>query len=69
MSKTEQTFEKRLERIKEITTLLERGDLGLEEGVKLYQEGVRLSQACGQELDQAKIIVETAGQEKALEKA
>lgn len=61
MAKTQQTFEKRLERIKEITALLEGGDLPLEQGVKLFQEGVRLSRECGAELEQARVIVETAG--------
>ncbi|MBP9944649.1 MAG: exodeoxyribonuclease VII small subunit [Desulfomicrobium sp.] len=63
MAKIQQTFEKRLERVKEITTLLEGGDLPLEQGVKLFQEGVRLSKECAAELDQARIIVESAGQE------
>jgi exodeoxyribonuclease VII small subunit len=63
MAKTQQTFEKRLERVKEITALLEGGDLPLEQGVKLFQEGVRLSRECGAELEQARIIVESAGQE------
>lgn len=67
MAKTQQTFEKRLERIKEITALLEGGDLPLEQGVKLFQEGVRLSRECGAELEQARIIVESAGQEQAAE--
>ena len=62
MAKIQQTFEKRLERVKEITTLLEGGDLPLEQGVKLFQEGVRLSKECAAELDQARIIVESAGQ-------
>jgi len=61
MAKT-QTFEKRLERIKEIVALLETGELPLEQGVKLFQEGVKLSRECGVELEQARIIVETAGQ-------
>jgi len=61
MAKT-QTFEKRLERIKEIVALLETGELPLEQGVRLFQEGVRLSRECGVELEQARIIVETAGQ-------
>ena len=65
MAKIQQTFEKRLERVKEITTLLEGGDLPLEQGVKLFQEGVRLSKECAAELDQARIIVESAGQESA----
>jgi exodeoxyribonuclease VII small subunit len=65
MAKTQQTFEKRLERIREITALLEGGDLPLEQGVKLFQEGVRLSKECAAELEQARIIVETAGQQGA----
>ena len=56
------TFEKRVERIREIVTLLEAGDLPLEDGVKLYQEGVNLSKECGTELDKARLIVETATQ-------
>lgn len=38
MAKTQVTFEKRLERVREITALLEGGDLPLEQGVKLFQE-------------------------------
>lgn len=67
MAKTQQTFEKRLERIREITALLEGGDLPLEQGVKLFQEGVRLSRECGTELEQARVIVETAGQQTELQ--
>jgi len=63
MAKTQQTFEKRLERVREITALLESGDLPLEQGVKLFQEGVRLSRECSAELEQARIVVESAGQE------
>jgi exodeoxyribonuclease VII small subunit len=66
MAKT-QTFEKRLERIKEIVALLEGGDLPLEQGVKLFQEGVRLSRECGTELEQARVIVENAGQDSGSE--
>jgi exodeoxyribonuclease VII small subunit len=62
MAKT-QSFEKRLERVREITALLEGGDLPLEQGVKLFQEGVRLSRECSAELEQARVIVENAGQE------
>ena len=57
------SFEKRLERVKEITALLEGGELPLEQGVKLFQEGVRLSRECSAELEQARVIVENAGQE------
>lgn len=61
MANSPQTFEKRLERVREIVTLLEAGDVPLEEGVRLFQEGVRLSGECALELKQARIIVENAG--------
>lgn len=64
-----QTFEKRLERIKEIVSLLEKGDLPLEQGVSLFQEGVLLSKECSTELEQARIVVETAAQAGTLEES
>ncbi|MDY0274870.1 MAG: exodeoxyribonuclease VII small subunit [Desulfomicrobium sp.] len=64
-----QTFEKRLERIKEIISLLEKGDLPLEQGVSLFQEGVLLSKECSTELEQARIIVEAATQTNSLEES
>lgn len=64
MAKTP-SFEKRLERVREIVALLESGELPLEQGVKLFQEGVRLSKECSAELEQARIIVENAGQDPA----
>lgn len=48
------TFESRLERLREIVDRLERGDLELEKGVKLYKEGLELSRACGKQLDEAR---------------
>ena len=59
MANSPQTFEKRLERVREIVALLEAGDVPL--GVRLFQEGVRLSGECALELKQARIIVENAG--------
>lgn len=61
MTNSPQTFEKRLERVREIVALLEAGDVPLEESVQLFQEGVRLSRECSLELEQARIIVENAG--------
>ena len=63
MAKSPQTFEKRLERIKDIVQQLEAGELPLDQGVKLFQEGVRLSAECSVELEQARIVVESVGQE------
>lgn len=50
-------FEKNMQRLSEIVAKLEQGDLTLEESVKLYEEGVKLSAACGQALEQARLKV------------
>jgi len=48
------TFEDRLDRLKEIVERLERGDLPLEEGVALYKEGLELARSCGKQLEGAR---------------
>lgn len=50
-------FEKNMQRLSEIISRLEQGDLTLEESVALYEEGVKLSAACSQALEQAKLKV------------
>ena len=50
-------FEKNMQRLSEIVSRLEQGDLTLEESVSLYEEGVKLSAACSQSLEQAKLKV------------
>ena len=50
-------FEKNMQRLSEIGARLEQGDLTLEESVALYEEGVKLSAACSQALEQAKLKV------------
>jgi exodeoxyribonuclease VII small subunit len=47
------TFEESLKQLEKIVDQLERGDLPLEESVRLFEDGVRLSSACKQELDAA----------------
>jgi exodeoxyribonuclease VII small subunit len=47
------TFEESLKQLEKIVDHLERGDLPLEESIRLFEEGVRLSTACKQELDAA----------------
>ena len=47
------TFEESLKQLEKIVDQLERGDLPLEESIRLFEEGVRLSTACKQELDAA----------------
>ncbi len=47
------TFEDSLKQLEKIVDHLERGDLPLEESIRLFEDGVRLSSACKQELDAA----------------
>jgi exodeoxyribonuclease VII small subunit len=47
------SFEEQLKKLETIVDQMERGDLALEESLKLFEEGVALSAACKQELDAA----------------
>jgi exodeoxyribonuclease VII small subunit len=47
------TFEESLKRLETIVEQLEKGDLTLEDSLKLFEEGVGLSSTCKQELDAA----------------
>ncbi len=46
-------FEKKLGRLEEIVQKMEKGDLALEESLKLFEEGVKLSRECNQRLSEA----------------
>ena len=46
-------FEKDLTALESIVERLERGDLSLEDSVRLFEEGVKLSDACKKELEAA----------------
>jgi exodeoxyribonuclease VII small subunit len=46
-------FEEDLTKLEGVVERLERGDLTLDESVRLFEEGVRLSAACKKELEQA----------------
>ena len=52
------TFEDQLTALESVVEQLERGDLTLEESVRLFQEGIRLSMACKLELDAAEGRIE-----------
>ena len=51
-------FEKALEQLEKIVEDLESGNIPLEEALKKYEEGVRLSRACQQKLHQAEKKIE-----------
>lgn len=46
-------FEKALERLEKIVEELEAGNISLEDALKKYEEGVRLSRTCSEKLTQA----------------
>lgn len=61
MKKTEaqnKNFEAGLAALEKIVRQLERGDLPLEESLKLFEEGVRLSRECQERLSQAERRIE-----------
>lgn len=47
------SFEESLKQLEAIVAKLERGDLPLEESVRLFEEGVQLSNACKADLEAA----------------
>jgi len=47
------SFEESLKQLESIVGKLERGDLPLEESVRLFEEGVKLSDACKTDLETA----------------
>ena len=55
---TAATFEASIKRLSEIVQTLERGDLPLEESLRLFEEGVKLSRVSQQRLDAAQKKVE-----------
>jgi exodeoxyribonuclease VII small subunit len=54
----EKSFEDSIKRLNEIVQTLERGDLPLEESLRLFEEGVKLSRASQERLDVAQKRVE-----------
>ena len=55
---TTATFEEAIKRLSEIVQTLERGDLPLEESLRLFEEGVKLSRMSQERLDAAQKKVE-----------
>lgn len=50
-------FEKKLSRLEEIVQKMEKGELALEESLKLFEEGVKLSRDCHGQLTKAEAQV------------
>ena len=54
----EQKFEEAFQKLESIVKKLEDGNLSLEESLKAFEEGVRLSRFCSKKLDEAEKKVE-----------
>ena len=52
------SFEAALKQLEDIVQRLERGELPLEESLKLYEEGIRLSRLCHAKLEEAEGKIE-----------
>jgi len=57
MDKKHNSFEKSLSRLEEIADLLESDDIGLEQALKLYEEGINLSKECLSVLKNAELKI------------
>ena len=51
--KSPKSFESAMQRLEEIASALEAGDLPLEESLRLFEEGMELSKYCAARLDDA----------------
>lgn len=57
MNPENSTFESNIQRLEQIVRAMERGDVPLEESLKLFQEGTELVRSCGKLLDEAQLQV------------
>lgn len=57
MNQKNATFEQNMQRLEQIVRAMERGDVPLEESLKLFREGTSLVEACGKLLDESELQV------------
>ena len=57
MNQKNHTFEENMQRLEQIVRAMERGDVPLEESLKLFREGTALVESCGKLLDEAELQV------------
>ena len=57
MNRENANFESNMQRLEQIVRALERGDVPLEESLRLFQEGTDLVGKCGKLLDDAELQV------------
>ena len=57
MNQENRSFEASMVRLEQIVRAMERGDVPLEESLKLFQEGTELVRSCGRLLEEAELQV------------
>ena len=57
MNQKNPTFEENMHRLEQIVRAMERGDVPLEESLKMFREGTALVESCGKLLDEAQLQV------------
>jgi exodeoxyribonuclease VII small subunit len=60
--KTELSFEEALTKLEQIVERLEKEDVTLEDSVKQFEEGVKLSKYCSKILEEAELRIEQVNQ-------
>jgi exodeoxyribonuclease VII small subunit len=58
MNQQNKSFESNMQRLEQIVRAMERGDVALEESLKLFQEGTELVRSCNELLDNARLQVQ-----------
>lgn len=59
----ELTYENAMTRLEEIVSLLEKNDVSLDDSIKLFEEGTRLTAFCSEKLKNAKAKITLAEKE------
>lgn len=54
---TKETFEDKLHRLEEISNLLDSEEIGIEQSIELYEEGIKLSKVCMDTLKNAELKI------------
>lgn len=62
-SETNESFETALSRLEQIVAALEKGELSLEESLKLYEEGISRARFCQERLESAESRIEVLSQD------
>lgn len=57
MSDKTHSFENNMRRLEEIVRAMERGEVALDESLKLFREGTELVQSCSKLLDEAELEI------------